>query len=179
MNICSLENCNRPIRARKLCGSHYQKSVAKSGPNKSAATPFKPRHVLSDLQDGLATCSVCGAGTEYYAHPSGQNKCRTVERARQKRRVRTRDYSNRYFFGDGQSIRHKDALSARLRFYQEQNGCCAICKRHESVTGTLHLDHCHDDGKLRGLLCADCNKGLGFFRDSPENLVAASEYLTR
>jgi hypothetical protein len=59
--------------------------------------------------------------------------------------------------------------------WMQQNGVCAICKI--SCDGILHLDHSHKSGKFRGLLCSNCNKGLGFFKDNPETLVSAILYL--
>lgn len=63
-----------------------------------------------------------------------------------------------------------------------QGGFCAICKTEEvSVDGGkhVHIDHCHQTGKFRGVLCSQCNKGLGHFRDNPEVLARAIAYLTR
>ncbi len=68
------------------------------------------------------------------------------------------------------------------RWYEmqdEQNYGCKICggvnfnKRNKR----LSVDHCHETGKIRGLLCDPCNKGLGHFRDSPEMLRKAADYL--
>lgn len=56
-----------------------------------------------------------------------------------------------------------------------QQGRCAICQR--LFDGTPCLDHCHVSGKARGLLCDHCNRGLGYFRDRPEVLLKAAEYL--
>lgn len=53
------------------------------------------------------------------------------------------------------------------------NGRCAIC----SEEADLCVDHCHDTGRIRGLLCRSCNKALGIFKDSPDLLAAAKEYL--
>lgn len=64
------------------------------------------------------------------------------------------------------------------RMYLEQDGCCKICDAHQSVLSKrLSVDHCHETGKIRGLLCMRCNAGLGNFRDDPELLVAAINYL--
>ena len=54
-----------------------------------------------------------------------------------------------------------------------QNGCCAICRK--SVI--LAADHHHETGHKRGLLCHNCNLGLGNFYDNPELLRAAAAYL--
>lgn len=56
----------------------------------------------------------------------------------------------------------------------EQDYGCAICKRHFPV---LNVDHDHATGLVRGLLCRDCNLGIGYFKDTPELLQAAILYL--
>lgn len=55
---------------------------------------------------------------------------------------------------------------------------CAICGGvGGSRKQSLDVDHCHGSGVIRGLLCRDCNQGLGHFRDSKELLMRAIEYL--
>jgi len=67
-----------------------------------------------------------------------------------------------------------------------QNRCCAICGTDNPLGEGNHskrsyfsfcVDHCHTTGKVRGLLCNPCNRGLGFFKDSVEFLLKAGEYL--
>jgi Recombination endonuclease VII. len=55
-------------------------------------------------------------------------------------------------------------------------GLCAIC--NEAMGDDICVDHCHDSGAVRGLLCRNCNFGLGHFRDDPARLTAALAYLT-
>jgi hypothetical protein len=55
-----------------------------------------------------------------------------------------------------------------------QGDVCAICK---DPLSPAYVDHCHTTGRVRGLLCNHCNKGLGFFRDHPSLLTAAADYL--
>ncbi len=59
---------------------------------------------------------------------------------------------------------------------QKQDSKCAICG---AVPGkrSLHVDHDHETGKIRGLLCHKCNVGLGHFSDDPNLLIKASKYL--
>lgn len=48
------------------------------------------------------------------------------------------------------------------RMFTEQEGCCGICKRHQSEFKTaLCVDHCHTTGKVRELLCDNCNTAIG------------------
>lgn len=62
----------------------------------------------------------------------------------------------------------------------KQGGRCAICGAVEpGGKGTWHVDHCHDSGVVRDLLCSNCNIGLGNFKDNPNSLQAAIAYLER
>lgn len=56
----------------------------------------------------------------------------------------------------------------------KQSGLCAICK---GVPKTWHIDHNHDNGVVRGLLCGPCNMALGLFKDNTAALLQAIEYL--
>jgi hypothetical protein len=56
---------------------------------------------------------------------------------------------------------------------RQQDGVCAICGRPDPE----HVDHDHDTGAVRGILCFNCNGGLGQFRDSIDALEAAARYL--
>jgi hypothetical protein len=58
---------------------------------------------------------------------------------------------------------------------ESQGGRCAICAR--GCRRRLAVDHCHATGRVRGLLCASCNLGIGKFGDSPELLLAAAIYV--
>ena len=63
--------------------------------------------------------------------------------------------------------------------YQAQGGCCIGCTKHQSeLTKTLHVDHNHDTGKVRGLLCYHCNLLAGHAKDQPRTLQRIAEYLT-
>lgn len=60
-----------------------------------------------------------------------------------------------------------------------QGNACAICRTETPRgKGDWHVDHDHVTGRVRGLLCQNCNIGLGNFRDDPSKLAAAITYLT-
>lgn len=59
-----------------------------------------------------------------------------------------------------------------------QNNGCAICSKiRSSSKKDLCVDHCHQTGKIRGLLCDNCNRGIGLLRDSIPLLLKAITYL--
>jgi hypothetical protein len=59
-----------------------------------------------------------------------------------------------------------------------QEGGCAVCGRPPVGKHRLSVDHNHETGEVRGLLCNPCNSALGRFNDDPERLLAAWAYLT-
>jgi hypothetical protein len=63
------------------------------------------------------------------------------------------------------------------RLLVEQKGVCAICGRTNPDGRGLAYDHNHASGEPRGLLCDRCNRGLGYFAEDSDRLIAAREYL--
>ena len=61
--------------------------------------------------------------------------------------------------------------------FRAQTGICAICKRTDLSGRRLAVDHDHETGRLRGLICLKCNRGLGCFDDNKEFLANAVTYL--
>ena len=109
-----------------------------------------------------------------------------------------KEYKGKY--KDGKDYWCKDCERSHRRFYKygitseqydeillKQEGCCAICKKHESelkkvgnkIFYTLCIDHCHKTGKVRGLLCHECNRSLGLFKDDINILREAVLYLEK
>lgn len=70
-----------------------------------------------------------------------------------------------------------------LEMFANQQGSCKICKiplslyPKQNKHAIAHIDHCHDTGKVRGLLCKTCNAGLGNFKDSALLCKLAAQYL--
>jgi hypothetical protein len=83
--------------------------------------------------------------------------------------------------------RYGITLSEYNDLREKQNYSCAVCKKHETEVAqgramvsdyALHVDHCHTTGKVRGLLCTNCNTILGKCYDTTEILQNAIKYLT-
>ena len=61
---------------------------------------------------------------------------------------------------------------------EKQRGLCSICFKKE-LGKKLAVDHCHKSKKIRGLLCQNCNIGIGVFKDDTLLLRSAIEYLSK
>jgi len=59
-----------------------------------------------------------------------------------------------------------------------QGGACAICGASPESHFSLHIDHCHDTGRVRGLLCGKCNQAIGLLGHDVKRLAAAMEYIS-
>ena len=61
----------------------------------------------------------------------------------------------------------------------KQNGKCAICSAvlSEKPSRGTHVDHSHETGIVRGILCAQCNHGIGHFKNNPDFCINAAKYL--
>lgn len=81
----------------------------------------------------------------------------------------TRDYQLRRNYGI--TAEQYEEMSAR------QHGLCAMCEHVCSSGKQLAVDHCHSTGKVRALLCMNCNQGIGKFKDNPELLRKAADYI--
>jgi len=65
-----------------------------------------------------------------------------------------------------------------LKLKKEQNYKCKICFKSEEENGkALAIDHCHKTSKVRGLLCDNCNRGIGHLQDDINILESAIKYL--
>ena len=139
---------DRSIKARGLCNSCYERSRLLNDPGLME----RKREYLKQYQiknrERLS---------EYY-------KSRELER--QKNPVYKAERRDAYY-------RKKYGLSAK-EVDKAKRGSCGICRKRKT---TMHTDHCHATGRVRGFLCSKCNNGLGFFDDNPGLLRKALEYL--
>jgi hypothetical protein len=63
------------------------------------------------------------------------------------------------------------------RMYHQQNRCCASCSTPLDLDSKAHIDHDHGTGKIRGILCRNCNLTLGLVHESIAHLLKLVDYL--
>jgi len=76
-------------------------------------------------------------------------------------------------------IKYGISLDEYNQMLLKQNEVCAICNMNCKSGRSLAVDHCHKTGKIRGLLCSNCNNGIGRFNDSIELLKESIKYLEK
>ena len=84
-------------------------------------------------------------------------------------------------YSKGWQLKHLYNLSQEdyKLLLKRQKNICAICKKTCPTNKKLAVDHCHETGSVRGLLCVNCNRGLGNFKNNPTLLLLAVGYLNR
>lgn len=123
------------------------------------------------LNKPLGSFNKFKSGDKYY-YTSQCKPCRNkikhnkrmVDPNKEKIRTKKRHLKSKY----GITLEYYDEL------YALQQGLCKICGGHE---GVLAVDHCHKTNVVRGLLCSNCNIGLGNFKDNSQLLGRAILYL--
>jgi hypothetical protein len=96
----------------------------------------------------------------------------TQRRLKQTPEAKRRDRAGHLRRKYGITLGEYDALLAR------QGGVCAICRRPPNDEISLHVDHEHGTGRIRGALCVRCNNGLGLFQEDPALFASAVRYLS-
>ena len=121
-----------------------------------------PRGHISERWTNIHTCIACSyeRRAAYKDTPSGRQKHRDTERKKVLKQY-------------GLTLTDYEILLAG------QGYCCTTCgtPHTDAPKGRLHIDHCHSTGKVRGLLCSQCNTALGLVQDDVELLRRLAEYL--
>lgn len=84
-------------------------------------------------------------------------------------------YTNEYDL----TRRYGITLEQKRKMVEEQDGKCAICEKELNKGRDINVDHCHNKNKIRGILCNNCNRGIGLFKDNPEIIRAAINYIEK
>ncbi len=136
-------------------------------------------------------CKLCGNPRDLSLRESTCKECKNISGRNDTRRFRERSQltpeGKASFLAKARladTIRKLRKFGLTLDQYNQillsQGFSCGICLSTESGGhGRWHLDHDHYTGKFRGLLCHNCNRALGLFKDSPHNLTRALQYLAK
>ena len=119
----------------------------------------------------MKKCKKCGEEKpleEYNKHPQTKDRLRTDCKQCQAKANADLNLKRNY----GITLEDYD------RMLEEQEGKCKICGTTEpNGKGRFHVDHNHDTQEVRGLLCHNCNRGIGYLRDDVSIILKALEYL--
>ena len=160
----------------------------------------------SSRSDGLhKTCNECNAEIQRAWYQRNKTKAAKKAKAKyaankevinakrrdkyKKNAVKYKAARKKYYLNNKDKIRETAWRKAGIKdmtvekynqMYDQQNGCCAICGTHrKELKRNFSVDHNHDTGEVRGLLCGTCNRALGYFKDSLQMLTIATNYLKK
>lgn len=129
----------------------------------------------------MKQCRVCKENKEISCFSKSRDKLRNdCKKCHSEYVLKTRDkkeHSER-LFKDKLKRLYGISVDQWQRMFDDQNGKCAICNSEPSNVG-LCVDHCHNTGKVRGLLCTNCNSGIGKLKDDIAILKNAIFYLEK
>lgn len=193
--VCKVDGCGRSLKARGYCNAHYAQfkrvgQIVAAEINTRVAV--KPAHcVIAGCDNPVKGKGLCGM---HWARKNRHGHTRYPERTKLPKYCTFPDCTD-WLYAGGLCNRHY----VRVRKYLEQHGLsreqtiallvakgtdCDICEGAQTTRNNasaklhdLYLDHDHKTGKLRGFLCNNCNRGLGFFKDSAALLRRAADYL--
>lgn len=108
-----------------------------------------------------------------HLNPEAYRKAAAVRRDAERRRSGRKNFPRNKTPEEWRLLRYGLTPEQYAALLEKQDGKCAIC----CETKDLHVDHCHETKKVRGLLCGACNRGLGLFGDAADKLRRAGQYL--
>lgn len=150
--------------------------------------PLEDLYRAAGMRDGhrndCKACNLAAKARRYEANPQAAidrarrwqqaNRERHLEYLRKRRQrpeVKAREREGHLRRKFGLTTEQYEAM------LDEQDGVCFLCRRPPREGVSLHVDHHHGTNAVRRLLCFECNGGLGQFRDDPELLRRAADYL--
>jgi Autographiviridae endonuclease VII len=170
---CSISDCEAPVLARGWCSKHYHRWRANGDPTTVRS------HWGEDRSARMKVCNGCRRELPVENFYKRSETGRPVSRCKDCLQAIRATRSNRVVRAKNLK-RYNISPEQFTEILAAQNGRCAICRDSEfsdSLSRSLAVDHDHETGIIRGLLCSRCNAGLGMFRDDPALLQAAGAYL--
>lgn len=173
---CKGPECNRPAHCKGYCVTHYGQYYTRgrvwvigSRPGRSA--------LRECLWYGCGERSVRWGYCEKHAvEELGQCWVPWCEEPVRHKRLGLCDAHTRQ--NNYMSHKYGIGMAERYKLAEQQNWTCAICPVKDE-RGSLNIDHCHTTGRVRGLVCGNCNRAIGLFKDDPRIIKNAAHYLER
>lgn len=196
-DFCTVDGCGRKHKSRGYCQTHYmqfRRDGRVTTPVINTRVRVKPDHcIVEGCDKPVKGKGLCGM---HWARKLRHGHTRYAERTKPPK-ICTWPACENWLYASGFCHRHY----IKVRTYKKGHGLeaaqtlalltshgptCDICdglqttrNRASSDVHDLYLDHHHGTGKLRGLLCNNCNRALGMFKDSAELLRKAAAYLDK
>lgn len=146
--------CGVPISVKTRCDA-CNKKHKEHGDRRNIRLALEGRcRCGRNLDTNNATCSFCASRRKAYS------------------KIRTPESTKKSWL----KSRYNLTLESFSKMKTDQNNICVICGKLRGKSD-LVIDHCHKTGKVRGLICHNCNVGLGYFEDNPDLLELAKKYL--
>jgi hypothetical protein len=172
--VCKADDCDR--RARNLAADYCRLHDYRLQHHGSLDKP-RPHNLIDAKR-----CRECGyEGPDFY----GYLKSICIPCYRRYQREYDAKYREQRGYGKTRewALRKKYGISLRvfMEMNEAQGGCCAICgvRAEDLRNGTLFVDHNHDTGAVRELLCSACNSVIGLARENPAIMRRAAAYIER
>lgn len=180
MNTCSAKNCFKTTQAKGYCDKHYRRFKKYGDAEKIYKfIPKKCGHQGCDRQSKSK-----GYCDKHYRRFI---KTGTTQLVKEIKRCSVDGCTEKHLAKDLCYIHYQMKTQNILIDYKAEeiiknhNKTCDICKTDVPGFGRKNfcIDHDHNTGAVRGILCQQCNLGLGYFKDSPAILKSAIEYLSK
>lgn len=181
---CSTDGCDQPADVKGYCSYHYQRQLH---PLRNTWKLIRNRYGADVPKEWDSFDRFLAAVGE---RPTSNHQLRRIDDAKPysvtnvrwvrpvARRTDCYSKTDRAAYAKEWALQNKYNITGEdyQRMLAAQGGKCAICEDAGSV---LHVDHCHAQGDVRGLLCVRCNRMLGYARDKITTLERAAAYLVR
>ncbi|MFE6739811.1 endonuclease VII domain-containing protein [Streptomyces tubercidicus] len=111
--------------------------------------------------------------------PRVRSNCRECLAARMTAKNHENHDDAQVYWWSRQIARYGLTPESWRNLFESQGSRCAICGINVNGKKRFHVDHDHENGRVRGILCTTCNTGIGALGDDPERVFKAFEYLSR
>ncbi len=189
IKMCSIDECSNPVEANNICRKHYDRFKKYGKYTLSETTiPFvKSHHPLYNVWTYVKKSGCCQRWNDFtnFSTDVGNNPNNTNSEVvyRFGRKTKETPFGPENWEWKTKSLGYGLTAKDYKLLYENQNKVCCICKHPETAVSRngkikkLAIDHCHITGKVRGLLCFNCNTSLGFIKDDKNILERMIEYI--